>query len=191
MKCFWCVYTRGGLRPRASTGGAGGNPPEPVLYSRRGPQADGFFVTMIAKDIQSAVEQLGEMIADASTIVPFTGAGISTECGIPDFRSPGGLWTRNRPIAFDEFVASQDARDEVLAPPLCDGADLCRGEAGPRPPRARLALSRRQDAGDHHPEHRQSASGVGLLARPRHRAARQHDLCPLHRLRPRLRSCRG
>jgi NAD-dependent deacetylase len=52
------------------------------------------------------------MIAEARNIVPFTGAGISTECGIPDFRSPGGLWTRNRPIPFDEFVASQDARDE-------------------------------------------------------------------------------
>ena len=36
-------------------------------------------------------------VAGARTIVPFTGAGISTECGIPDFRSPGGLWTRNRP----------------------------------------------------------------------------------------------
>jgi NAD-dependent deacetylase len=67
---------------------------------------------MIAKDLQSGVEQLGEMIAAASAIVPFTGAGISTECGIPDFRSPGGLWTRNRPIPFDEFVASQEARDE-------------------------------------------------------------------------------
>jgi NAD-dependent deacetylase len=67
---------------------------------------------MIAPDLQSGVERLGEMIAEAATIVPFTGAGISTECGIPDFRSPGGLWTRNRPIPFDEFVASQDARDE-------------------------------------------------------------------------------
>src|SRR5215831_1787671 len=67
---------------------------------------------MIAKDIQGAVEQLGDLIAAAAIIVPFTGAGISTECGIPDFRSPGGLWTRNRPIPFDEFVASQDARDE-------------------------------------------------------------------------------
>ncbi len=67
---------------------------------------------MIAKDLQSGVERLGEMIAAASIIVPFTGAGISTECGIPDFRSPGGLWTRNRPIPFDEFVASQEARDE-------------------------------------------------------------------------------
>ena len=61
---------------------------------------------LIASDLQSGVERLGEMIAEAKAIVPFTGAGISTECGIPDFRSPGGLWTRHRPIPFDEFVAS-------------------------------------------------------------------------------------
>jgi NAD-dependent deacetylase len=67
---------------------------------------------MIASDLSSGVEQLGDMIAAASAIVPFTGAGISTECGIPDFRSPGGLWTRNRPIPFDEFVSSRNARDE-------------------------------------------------------------------------------
>jgi len=67
---------------------------------------------MIASDLQHGVERLGDLIAAASVIVPFTGAGISTECGIPDFRSPGGLWTRNRPIPYDEFVASQDARDE-------------------------------------------------------------------------------
>lgn len=68
---------------------------------------------MIASDLRSGVEQLGDMIAHASVIVPFTGAGISTESGIPDFRSPGGLWTRNRPIPFEEFVARQDARDEA------------------------------------------------------------------------------
>ena len=67
---------------------------------------------MIASDLRGGVDALGDMIAAARTIVPFTGAGISTECGIPDFRSPGGLWTRNRPIPFDEFVASQEARDE-------------------------------------------------------------------------------
>ena len=66
----------------------------------------------MASDIRSGVEQLGDMIAEASIIVPFTGAGISTECGIPDFRSPGGIWTRNRPISFDEFVASPEARKE-------------------------------------------------------------------------------
>jgi NAD-dependent deacetylase len=68
---------------------------------------------VIAKDLRSGVEALGNLIAEASSIVPFTGAGISTESGIPDFRSPGGLWTRNRPIPFDEFVASSDARDEA------------------------------------------------------------------------------
>lgn len=59
-----------------------------------------------------AVTPLRELIADARRIVPFTGAGISTECGIPDFRSPGGVWTKYRPIPFDEFMASQEARDE-------------------------------------------------------------------------------
>lgn len=67
---------------------------------------------MIASDLRSGVERLGDMIAEASVIVPFTGAGISTESGIPDFRSPGGLWSRHRPIPYDEFVASQEARDE-------------------------------------------------------------------------------
>jgi NAD-dependent deacetylase len=68
---------------------------------------------VIASDLRSGVERLGNMIAEASSIVPFTGAGISTECGIPDFRSPGGLWSRNRPIPFDEFIASPDARHEA------------------------------------------------------------------------------
>lgn len=68
---------------------------------------------MIVSDLRNAIDMLGDMIAEARTIVPFTGAGISTESGIPDFRSPGGLWTRNRPIPFDEFIASQDARDEA------------------------------------------------------------------------------
>jgi NAD-dependent deacetylase len=68
---------------------------------------------VIAKDLGSGVEALGDLIAEASAIIPFTGAGISTESGIPDFRSPGGLWTRNQPIPFDEFVASAEARDEA------------------------------------------------------------------------------
>src|SRR5665811_2616016 len=68
---------------------------------------------MIASDLRSGVEQLGDMIAAASTILPFTGAGISTECGIPDFRSPGGLWTKNRPIPFEAFMASREMRNEA------------------------------------------------------------------------------
>jgi NAD-dependent deacetylase len=68
--------------------------------------------TMIAPDLGTAIARLETMIHEATAIVPFTGAGISTECGIPDFRSPGGLWTKNRPIPFDEFLASQEARNE-------------------------------------------------------------------------------
>jgi len=67
---------------------------------------------MIASGLDAATTILREMVEKAAIIVPFTGAGISTECGIPDFRSPGGVWTRNRPIPFDEFLASQEARNE-------------------------------------------------------------------------------
>lgn len=67
---------------------------------------------MIAPDLESAVNRLSNLIEGAQRIVPFTGAGISTECGIPDFRSPGGLWTQNRPIQFEDFLASGEMRAE-------------------------------------------------------------------------------
>lgn len=58
------------------------------------------------------VEQLQQMIGSAKRIVAFTGAGISTESGIPDFRSPGGIWTRYKPIYFDDFMSSDEMRRE-------------------------------------------------------------------------------
>jgi len=58
-------------------------------------------------------ERLHQMIEDARRVVVFTGAGISTESGIPDFRSPGGVWSRMKPIYFDEFVAREDKRREA------------------------------------------------------------------------------
>jgi len=67
---------------------------------------------MIAPDVTTAIDRLRALVDEASVIVPFTGAGISTECGIPDFRSPGGIWTKMRPIDFSDFLASQEARDE-------------------------------------------------------------------------------
>lgn len=68
---------------------------------------------MIASDLQTAIARLRDLVDEAKVIVPFTGAGISTECGIPDFRSPGGLWTKTKPIPFDLFMGSQDMRDEA------------------------------------------------------------------------------
>jgi len=65
---------------------------------------------MIAPDLTTAIDELRELVARSGAIVPFTGAGISTECGIPDFRSPGGIWTKMQPIDFSDFLASQEAR---------------------------------------------------------------------------------
>ena len=59
-----------------------------------------------------AVQLLRQTIEKSKKCVVFTGAGVSTESGIPDFRSPGGLWTRVQPIQFEEFVKSENARRE-------------------------------------------------------------------------------
>src|SRR5476651_1003866 len=68
---------------------------------------------MIASDLKTAISGLRGLIEGARLILPFTGAGISTECGIPDFRSPGGLWTKNQPIPFDAFMANHEMRNEA------------------------------------------------------------------------------
>jgi NAD-dependent deacetylase len=60
----------------------------------------------------AASDDLRRMIGEAARIVAFTGAGISTESGIPDFRSPGGIWTKYQPIEFGDFIASAEARRE-------------------------------------------------------------------------------
>src|SRR4029079_490272 len=67
---------------------------------------------MIAPDLETGIRYLRQMVDEAATVVPFTGAGIAPGCGIPDFRSPGGILTKMRPIEFSEFLASQEMRDE-------------------------------------------------------------------------------
>lgn len=53
------------------------------------------------------------MLAESRRVLVFTGAGVSTESGIPDFRSPGGIWTKYQPIDFREFMSSEEARRET------------------------------------------------------------------------------
>lgn len=60
-------------------------------------------------------DELKRLIEQSKRAVVFTGAGISTESGIPDFRSPGGVWTKYSVIYFDEFVRSRDKRVEAWA----------------------------------------------------------------------------
>lgn len=55
---------------------------------------------------------LGKLLTESERAVVFTGAGISTESGIPDFRSPGGVWEKNTPIMFQDFMASDSAKRE-------------------------------------------------------------------------------
>jgi NAD-dependent deacetylase len=59
------------------------------------------------------IAELARLIEKARRAVVFTGAGISTESGIPDFRSPGGIWTRLAPIDFSDFLTSEEARRET------------------------------------------------------------------------------
>lgn len=61
----------------------------------------------------SPSDHLSQLLAEARRSVVFTGAGISTKSGVPDFRSPGGIWSRMKPIYFDEFVRSEEKRREA------------------------------------------------------------------------------
>jgi NAD-dependent deacetylase len=89
----------------------------------------------------SDADRLQDLIHDARTVLPFTGAGISTECGIPDFRSPGGIWTKYRPIQFEDFVASAEMRDESWRRRFAMDRELSTAQPG-RGHRALAALYR-------------------------------------------------
>src|ERR1700739_3866600 len=84
-------------------------------------------------------ERLQELIADARRIVAFTGAGISTESGIPDFRSPGGIWTKYQPIYFDDFMSSEEMRREAWRRKLATDETMLQAHPnGGHPPLAKL-----------------------------------------------------
>jgi NAD-dependent deacetylase len=56
------------------------------------------------------LEEFASKLRSCRDVVFFTGAGISTESGVPDFRSPGGVWTKYQPVYFQDFVSSEPAR---------------------------------------------------------------------------------
>lgn len=73
--------------------------------------------------IEAETVRLADLIRESGAILVLTGAGVSTASGIPDFRGPNGIWNTMRPVYFQDFVASDDARVEyweqkVLAAPV-------------------------------------------------------------------------
>lgn len=67
----------------------------------------------MTESLAASIATLQAMIQDARVIAGFTGAGISTESGIPDFRSPDSPWMRHKPISFELFQRSAEARREA------------------------------------------------------------------------------
>jgi len=61
-------------------------------------------------DKETLIAKLQKLIVDARRVVAFTGAGISTESGIPDFRGPQGVWKTQTPIDFNDFISSETWR---------------------------------------------------------------------------------
>jgi hypothetical protein len=86
--------------------------------------------------IETAVHALADLLMASQNTVFFTGAGISTESGIPDFRSPGtGLWNKIRPIEFQDFVNSAESATGIMGAKVrerCDGqcGAQCRTSGG-------------------------------------------------------------
>ena len=62
--------------------------------------------------MEKEIKRIAEKIKQGGKNVVFTGAGISTESGIPDYRSQGGIWDKFRPVYYDEFMGARDSREE-------------------------------------------------------------------------------
>ena len=60
--------------------------------------------------MEDPIKRAADLICNAQRVVAFTGAGVSTESGIPDFRSPGGIWEKYQPVYYDDFLSSAAAR---------------------------------------------------------------------------------
>ncbi len=83
------------------------------------------------------MDELKQWMNDSAYTVVFTGAGISTDSGIPDFRSPGGLWSRLAPIDFRDFMASDEMRVETWRRKVLLDQEIGK----PRPNSAHYAIS--------------------------------------------------
>ncbi len=89
------------------------------------------------------LQQLIGLLKSSSSLIVFTGAGMSTESGITDYRSKGGLWQRFQPVTIQEFMASADKRRDYWA----YKKELYREMKRAKPNAGHLALARLEKAG--------------------------------------------
>jgi NAD-dependent deacetylase len=59
---------------------------------------------------QNSIAKIAQLLMESNRAIAFTGAGVSTESGIADFRSPGGIWSKYQPVFYRDFLRSEDAR---------------------------------------------------------------------------------
>ncbi len=93
--------------------------------------------------MKEKVSTIAARIKAGGKNIVFTGAGISTESGIPDYRSQGGIWDRFRPVYFDEFMSSRESREEYWRRWVA----LYQGLLAAKPNPAHLALAELCGAG--------------------------------------------
>ena len=92
---------------------------------------------------QDGLRRARALLAGAESAAAFTGAGMSTASGVPDFRSPGGIWSRYKPVPFQEFVADPEARRRYWRYKKETYADFAQA----RPNAGHRALAAMEDAG--------------------------------------------
>ena len=93
--------------------------------------------------MKKEIVQIAAKIREGGNNVVFTGAGISTESGIPDYRSQGGIWDKFRPVYFDEFMSSKESRAEYWR----RWVELYRGISRAQPNPAHRALAKLHEIG--------------------------------------------
>lgn len=115
-----------------------------------------FFIEPQDSLLRSEAEALVELVARARRMVALTGAGVSTEAGIPDYRDERGEWKRNPPLRYQEFVGSEIARRRYWARAMA-GFPVVRDAA---PGRAHRALAELEESGRLHHLITQNVDGL-------------------------------
>ena len=93
--------------------------------------------------MKKEISLIAQKISEGGKTIVFTGAGISTESGIPDYRSQGGIWDKFRPVYFDEFMTSKEARIEYWR----HKSELYHDLVHPNPNPAHIAISQLYEMG--------------------------------------------